>query len=98
MRFLCFEILGSIVQSKVLTMTLIIYWPPELDSAFMCDCSELLFFFMSEFHKILILGDFNTYPCCPSQTLSKEQDNFPQIQGPYWPGDMQQLQRQQSYC
>lgn len=60
------------VNSKDPVIIIIIYRPPKPNSVFIHEFAELLAYFMSQYDKVLILGDFNIHVCCPSQTLVKD--------------------------
>ena len=66
-NFTSFEHLGFMVHSKEPIIILIIYRPPKSNNIFIQEFAELLSHFLSKYHKILILGDFNIHICCPSQ-------------------------------
>lgn len=58
-----FESLIFILKNKLL-----IYRPPKLISGFIQEFSDLLSVIILKYDRVVILGDFNIYVCCPSSS------------------------------
>lgn len=50
----------------------LIYRPPKRDKDFITEFSELLSHLVTEYDRLLLLGDFNIHVCCPGKPLVSE--------------------------
>ncbi len=50
----------------------LIYRPPYFVNDFVFEFTDLLGFITTNYDCFLLVGDFNVYVCCPSNTLSNE--------------------------
>lgn len=50
----------------------VIFWLPKYNSNFVKDFSEFLAGIMTNYDRILVVGDFNVHVCCPSKPLAKD--------------------------
>lgn len=68
-----FEVQRVVLESTSSALfCVLIYRPPNLNSAFISDFSEFLTSILPLYDCMLILGDFNIHVCCPGQPFVAE--------------------------
>ena len=68
-NFSSFEYLAFSIKHQP-TLFILVYRPPQPNSSFITDLSDLLSLSMSKYDRVCLLGDFNVHCCCPDNALA----------------------------
>lgn len=69
-KFTSFEVQLLLLDWSEPIVLALIYRPPHLTKGFIAEFTELIGDLITNYDRIILLGDFNVHVCCPSKTTN----------------------------